>query len=145
MTKIFSIALPDELVNDLQVRCMKMNVARNAFIRGALEQACNTKLLERPHDGAKETQLDSTKSSDTKLTARIERIERDLDRKDGNEQLWKELSDVKAMVREIKGLFEGIILGLLKSSETNEKLVDAKMIEVLPQILKKLGYTKERE
>jgi len=75
-----------------------------------------------------------------KFEERFAFLEKEVDKLTGYEQLWREVSELKAKVGELSGL----VLGLTKIEELEKKL-DKKTVETVSGVLEDLGFGRIKE
>ena len=72
----------------------------------------------------------------SKSEERLARLERETDRTRGNEQLWTEMSELKAGLGELRGLVSALLLKLTKTEELETKL-DGKIEDTVTEVIRR--------
>jgi len=75
-----------------------------------------------------------------KFEERFTFLEKEVDKMTGYEQLWREVSELKSTVGELRGLVSGLLLKLTNTEEFDKKYADTTV-----GVLKNLGLGKTKE
>jgi len=105
------------------------------------EPSLNTERKIQGKDYTSSSSFDSPKLQ--KIEERLAWQEKQIDKMAGNEQLWREVSELKAKVGELSGLVSGLLLKLTKTEELENKL-DKKIEDVVVGVLEQLEARRER-
>jgi len=88
--------------------------------------------------------VQTTEVVSPKLYERFNRIEREIDKITGNEQLWHEVSELKAAMGEIKGLVSGLVQRVTNVEESLNKF-DKKIVDTVVAAVQESGLLEETE
>ena len=136
----------DELVRFCQKEGRSMySVLKEASLRIIQAESAITPkppITPKRDSGAVAPSVKTVQAVSPRTQERIGRLEREIEKMKGNEQLWSEVTELKAGLGELNGKFSVLLLKLTKTEELENKLED-KIVETVAGVLDKLGVVKE--